>query len=101
MCPSFLGDCTNDVGPSQPVRGRGPERFAMLAPVDPLHSVEIRVLGCLMEKDITTPEYYPLTLNALVNACNQKSSREPVVQYDDSAVEQALELLQAKGVATR
>jgi uncharacterized protein YceH (UPF0502 family) len=54
-----------------------------------------------LEKDITTPEYYPLTLNALVNACNQKSSREPVVQYDDHTVEQALELLQTKRLVTR
>jgi len=73
----------------------------MLAEVELLHSVEIRVLGCLLEKDITTPEYYPLTLNALVNACNQKSSREPVVHYDDATVEQALELLQSKRLATR
>ena len=69
--------------------------------MEALHAVEIRVLGCLLEKDITTPEYYPLTINALVNACNQKSSREPVVQYDDTTVEQALELLQTKGLATR
>ena len=63
--------------------------------------MEVRVLGCLLEKDITTPEYYPLTVNALVNACNQKSSRDPVVQYDDAAVEQALELLQGRGMVTR
>jgi uncharacterized protein YceH (UPF0502 family) len=69
--------------------------------VELLHPVEVRVLGCLLEKDITTPEYYPLTLNALVNACNQKSSREPVVQYDDSTVEQGLALLQSRGLVTR
>ena len=73
----------------------------MLAAVESLNAVEIRVLGCLLEKDITTPEYYPLTLNALVNACNQKSSREPVVQYDERTVAQALELLKSKGLATR
>ena len=66
-----------------------------------LGAVETRVLGSLLEKDITTPEYYPLTLNALVNACNQKSSREPVVNYDEDTVVQALELLRAKGLALR
>ena len=63
-----------------------------------LHPVEARVLGALMEKEITTPEYYPLSLNALVNACNQKSNRDPVVQYDESAVEQALQGLRDKGL---
>lgn len=76
-------------------------KFAILAAVDPLHPVEIRVLGSLLEKDITTPEYYPLTVNALVNACNQKSSRDPVVQYDDTTVEQALHVLQNKGLTLR
>jgi uncharacterized protein YceH (UPF0502 family) len=61
-----------------------------------LDPVETRVLGSLVEKEITTPEYYPLTLNALVNACNQKSSREPVVSYDDATVEEALERLREK-----
>jgi uncharacterized protein YceH (UPF0502 family) len=69
--------------------------------MDQLHPVEIRVLGALLEKDLTTPEYYPLTVNALVNACNQKSSRDPVVQYDESTVEQALELLRNKHLAMR
>jgi hypothetical protein len=68
---------------------------------EPLHPVEIRVLGALLEKEITTPEYYPLTLNALVNACNQKSSRDPVVNYEEEAVQQALALLRHKGLATR
>ena len=44
---------------------------------------EVRVLGCLIEKEMTTPDYYPLSLNALVNGCNQKSNREPVVSYDE------------------
>ncbi len=66
-----------------------------------LHPVEIRVLGSLLEKEITTPEYYPLTLNALVNACNQKSSRDPVVNYEEEAVQQALALLRHKGLAVR
>lgn len=64
-----------------------------------LTAEEVRVLGCLIEKDLTTPEYYPLSLNALVNACNQKSSREPVVQYSDQLVEDAVESLRVKGLA--
>ena len=69
--------------------------------MEPLHPVEVRVLGSLLEKETTTPEYYPLTLNALVNACNQKSSREPVVSYDEDMVLQALALLRNKGLAVR
>jgi uncharacterized protein YceH (UPF0502 family) len=69
--------------------------------VDPLHPVEIRVLGALIEKDITTPEYYPLTVNSLQNACNQKSSRDPVVQFDEQTVEQALETLKNKHLVVR
>lgn len=55
-----------------------------------LNVVEQRVLGCLIEKEITTPEYYPLSLNALLNACNQKSSREPVMQLSEAEVRTAL-----------
>ena len=65
-----------------------------------LHPAELRVLGSLLEKDITTPEYYPLTLNALVAACNQKSNRDPVVNYDEDAVRTALDTLQTKGFTT-
>src|ERR1051326_6215963 len=54
-----------------------------------LDAAEVRVLGALLEKEIATPEYYPLSLNALVNACNQKSNREPVVSYDEETVEVA------------
>jgi uncharacterized protein len=57
---------------------------------------EVRVLGSLLEKEITTPDYYPLTLNALVNACNQKSSRDPVVSFDESTVLKALDGLREK-----
>ncbi len=64
-----------------------------------LDSVEARVLGSLIEKEITTPEYYPLTLNALVNACNQKSNREPMVSYDEDTVAQALATLKHKHLA--
>jgi uncharacterized protein YceH (UPF0502 family) len=66
-----------------------------------LDAAEIRVLGALMEKEIATPEYYPLSLNALVNACNQKSNREPVVSYDEETVEVALEALRNKGLSLR
>ena len=66
-----------------------------------LDSPEARVLGALMEKEIATPDYYPLSLNALVNACNQKSNREPVVAYDEEIVEAALEGLRAKGLGLR
>ncbi len=64
-----------------------------------LDAVEVRVLGCLIEKEIATPEYYPLTLNALVNACNQKSNREPMVAYDEDVVDAALEGLRQKHLA--
>ncbi len=64
-----------------------------------LAPVEVRILGSMLEKDITTPEYYPLTLNALVNACNQKSNRDPVVTYSDDAVSLGLETLKNKGLA--
>src|SRR5208337_1975142 len=60
---------------------------------------EARVLGALIEKDITTPEYYPLSLNALLNACNQKSNRDPVMQLDEDAVRDALEGLQQERMA--
>jgi hypothetical protein len=64
-----------------------------------LDSVEVRVLGALIEKEATTPEYYPLSLNALVNACNQKSNRDPVVNYDDDTVADALASLREKHFA--
>jgi len=60
---------------------------------------EVRVLGALIEKEATTPEYYPLSLNAVVNACNQKSNRDPVVDYDDEIVLAAIERLRAFGLA--
>ncbi|MGH9559500.1 MAG: YceH family protein [Bryobacteraceae bacterium] len=66
-----------------------------------LDAVEARVLGALLEKEIATPEYYPLTLNALQNACNQKSSRDQVVHYDENTVARALDSLKDKGFAVR
>ncbi len=64
-----------------------------------LTETEVRVLGSLIEKDITTPEYYPLSLNALVNACNQKSNRDPVMQLHEDAVRDALGGLQERRLA--
>ena len=64
-----------------------------------LTEIETRVLGSLIEKDITTPDYYPLSLNALVNACNQKNNRDPVMTLDEPAVREALSSLQEKRMA--
>ncbi|MBV8518091.1 MAG: YceH family protein [Acidobacteria bacterium] len=66
-----------------------------------LDPVEIRILGSLMEKQLATPEYYPLTLNALVAACNQKSNREPVMELGESEVERALDRLQDEKLVWR
>jgi uncharacterized protein len=64
-----------------------------------LTQTETRVLGALIEKDITTPDYYPLSLNALVNACNQKNNRDPVMTLDESTVRDALASLQENRMA--
>jgi uncharacterized protein YceH (UPF0502 family) len=64
-----------------------------------LNSAEARVLGALVEKDITTPDYYPLSLNALINACNQKNNREPVTNFDEETVRLALRNLSDKHLA--
>jgi uncharacterized protein len=64
-----------------------------------LTDIEVRTLGSLIEKDITTPDYYPLSLNALVNACNQKNNRDPVMNLDEEPVRQALGSLQEKRLA--
>jgi len=64
-----------------------------------LTDVEARVLGSLIEKDLTTPEYYPLSLNALVHACNQKSNRDPFMNLEEEAVKQALRTLDKKELA--
>lgn len=65
-----------------------------------LSPTEARIIGSLMEKESTTPEYYPLSLNALINACNQKSNREPVMELDENAVRNALEALREKRLAS-
>ena len=62
---------------------------------------ETRIIGSLIEKEITTPEYYPLTLNALKNACNQKSNRNPVVSFDESLIEKTIERLREKSLVSR
>ena len=64
-----------------------------------LDKEEIRILGALVEKQLTTPEYYPLTLNALVNACNQKNNRDPIVSFDEKTVSDALERLRDRNLA--
>lgn len=62
--------------------------------------IEMRIIGCLMEKEITTPDQYPLSLNALVNACNQKSNRDPVTQLSPLEVQDGVDALQARGLVT-
>ncbi|HCN30691.1 MAG TPA: DUF480 domain-containing protein [Verrucomicrobiales bacterium] len=63
----------------------------------PLTAVEARILGCLIEKELTLPDHYPLTLNALVSACNQSTNREPVMRLDESEVQRALENMKSRG----
>jgi uncharacterized protein YceH (UPF0502 family) len=65
----------------------------------PLTFEQARVLGCLLEKEMATPDYYPLTANALLAACNQTTNREPVVSFDERTVEEALTGLRQKGMA--
>ncbi len=72
-----------------------PESTAPTQP-PPLSFEELRVLGCLIEKEYTTPDYYPLTLNALATACNQSTNRDPVVSFDDTTIINALERLKAR-----
>ena len=64
-----------------------------------LNELETRILGCLMEKELTTPENYPLSLNALVSACNQKSNRDPVMSVTENEVVSALQSLGSRGLA--
>ena len=65
-----------------------------------LSPIELRVLGALIEKEITTPEYYPLSLNALQSACNQRSSRDPVLELSEEEIRQALHALEDRGLVT-
>lgn len=64
-----------------------------------LNDMEVRVLGCLIEKELATPEYYPLSLNALTTACNQKSNRDPVMELSEADVVRALDALRRRGLA--
>jgi uncharacterized protein YceH (UPF0502 family) len=76
-----------------------PKQWAKTWKVDmniELSAIEARVIGCLMEKEITTPDQYPLSLNALTNACNQKTNRDPVLELAESAVQQAVDSLMKK-----
>ena len=66
-----------------------------------LNETEVRILGCLIEKEMTTPEYYPLSLNSLTNACNQKSNRNPTTSYEEGVLSQGLDRLQEKGLARK
>ncbi|MGA2849713.1 MAG: YceH family protein [Terracidiphilus sp.] len=74
-----------------------------MPPSDPivLTAAEARVLGALVEKEVTTPDYYPMSMNALINACNQRSNREPVTDLDEDAVRQALHGLEDLRIAGR
>ena len=74
-----------------------PVSFETVNPI--LNEVEARVLGALLEKEITTPDYYPLSLNALINACNQKSNRDPVMNLDENSVLSALRALDDNSLA--
>ncbi len=67
----------------------------------PLTEPEVRVLGCLIEKQLATPEYYPMTLNSLTAACNQKTSRDPVVEYSDDDVRDTLDALREKNLTAK
>lgn len=67
--------------------------------MEPLDGIEARVLGCLIEKELATPDYYPMTLNSLTAACNQKSNRDPVMQLEDGVVIRALDGLRAAQLA--
>jgi uncharacterized protein YceH (UPF0502 family) len=67
--------------------------------LEKLSEIEARIIGALIEKELTTPEYYPLTLNALVAACNQKSNREPVVSFTETEVQKSLDDLREKNLA--
>jgi len=64
-----------------------------------LTEIEVRVLGCLIEKEMTTPDYYPMTANSMVSACNQKSNRSPVVDYGETEVVDAVDRLRNRGLA--
>lgn len=79
---------------------RIPQKRFLTIPMIELSFPETRVLGCLMEKEATTPENYPLSLNSVITACNQTTNREPVVAFDERTVQEALDVLREKKLAT-
>lgn len=85
-------------GSNAPPEDKRPTDFVIPAP---LSAEELRVLGCLIEKQFLTPDVYPMTLNGLMTACNQKTSREPVVAYDEDDCYGTLDSLQHKGLTTK
>jgi uncharacterized protein YceH (UPF0502 family) len=68
-----------------------------MSATDPLSATEARILGCLLEKEITLPDYYPLTLNALTAACNQTTNRDPIMTLDENQVRRAVEAMKTRG----
>jgi uncharacterized protein len=88
----------NEILRARPRRPGDPEGLEIRRVETLLNEREVRVVGALVEKQVTTPDYYPLTLNALVHACNQISNRDPVVQYGEREVADAVESLRAKNL---
>jgi len=86
----------DDFDPTLPEAGTDPADMGLH-----LTFAEARVLGCLLEKEATTPDYYPMTLSGLQSACNQKSNRDPVTEFDEPTVERALEGLRDKHLAAK
>ncbi|MES2598507.1 MAG: YceH family protein [Verrucomicrobiota bacterium] len=68
-----------------------------MSATDPLNVIEARILGCLLEKEITLPDYYPLTLNALTAACNQTTNRDPIMSLDENQIRRAVEAMKTRG----
>ncbi|MGO3346408.1 MAG: DUF480 domain-containing protein [Marinomonas sp.] len=66
-----------------------------------INQIQMRIIGCLIEKEITTPDQYPLSVNSLVSACNQKSSRDPVTHYTELEVQDTLDTLVERGLVTQ
>jgi uncharacterized protein YceH (UPF0502 family) len=96
------GDPSTDEG--EPKEDGAPELAAQQVPAGlpyKLNAAQVRALGALVEKEVTTPDYYPLSLNALMNACNQRSNREPVMDLDEEEVRLALRILEDRGLAGR
>ncbi|MGA8729435.1 MAG: YceH family protein [Terracidiphilus sp.] len=85
----------------EPILAKQWENERMTSAQISLTAAQARVLGALVEKEATTPDYYPLSLNALINACNQRSNREPVMDLDEDEVRQALHGLENQGLAGR